>query len=125
MSAYVVVITLFALLSWGSAFSEDWLAAGRADGALIRAGELNDDTVMFVYDEGQMVIPLSMTMNNKEAFVDWTLQKLGHEARPQLVGGVQEMFFNLLSSCSGVPFEELTRGSRMIVGAETGEEHGE
>jgi len=37
--AYVAVIIIFALLSWGSAFSEDWLAAGRADGVLIRAGE--------------------------------------------------------------------------------------
>ena len=36
---YVVVIVVFAWLSWGSALSQDWLAAGRVDGALIRSGE--------------------------------------------------------------------------------------
>ncbi len=36
---YLVVIVLFAGLSWSSAFNEDWLAAGRVDGILIRAGE--------------------------------------------------------------------------------------
>ncbi len=36
---YVLAIVVFAWLSWGSAFSQDWLAAGRVDGALIRSGE--------------------------------------------------------------------------------------
>ena len=36
---YVGAVLLFAWLSWTSAFSEDWLAAGRIDGALVRAGE--------------------------------------------------------------------------------------
>ncbi|MDJ0813012.1 MAG: rhomboid family intramembrane serine protease [Woeseiaceae bacterium] len=36
---YVSAVLLFAWLSWTSAFSQDWLAAGRIDGALVRAGE--------------------------------------------------------------------------------------
>jgi membrane associated rhomboid family serine protease len=39
VAAYVATIVIFALLSWDSAFNQDWLAAGRVDGALIRAGE--------------------------------------------------------------------------------------
>ena len=39
MAAYIVAIVVFAWLSWTSAFSQDWLAAGRIDGALVRAGE--------------------------------------------------------------------------------------
>ena len=35
----IIVIVLFAWLSWTSAFSQDWLAAGRIDGAMVRAGE--------------------------------------------------------------------------------------
>jgi membrane associated rhomboid family serine protease len=37
--AYVATIIVFAWLSWNSAFNEDWLAAGRIDGVLVRAGE--------------------------------------------------------------------------------------
>jgi membrane associated rhomboid family serine protease len=36
---YVVTIVVFTLLSWNSAFSQDWLYAGRVDGEFIRAGE--------------------------------------------------------------------------------------
>lgn len=36
---YVVTIIGFAFLTWGSAWDLDWLAAGRVDGALVRAGE--------------------------------------------------------------------------------------
>jgi hypothetical protein len=89
---------------------------------LVRAGELSDETVMFVFDEGQMVVPLSLALENKEEFVDWTLQRLGVDARPAVVGGVQEMFFNLLSSASGIPVAQLTVGSELIVGEEPGAE---
>lgn len=92
---------------------------------LVRAGELNDETVMFVFDEGQMVVPLSLALENKEEFVDWTLQRLGTGMRPAVVGGVQEMYFNLLSSASGIPVAELTAGSELITGAEPPAETGE
>ncbi|MDX1500069.1 MAG: rhomboid family intramembrane serine protease [Woeseiaceae bacterium] len=36
---YVIVVCLFAGLSWRAMFSLDWLAAGRVDGADIRTGE--------------------------------------------------------------------------------------
>jgi membrane associated rhomboid family serine protease len=39
IAAYVVAVVVFAWLSWTSAFGQDWLAAGRIDGALVRAGE--------------------------------------------------------------------------------------
>jgi rhomboid protease GluP len=39
VAAYIVAIVVFAWLSWTSAFSQDWLATGRIDGALVRAGE--------------------------------------------------------------------------------------
>ncbi len=39
IATYIVAIVVFAWLSWTSAFSQDWLATGRIDGALVRAGE--------------------------------------------------------------------------------------
>ncbi len=39
IAAYVVAVVVFAWLSWTSAFGQDWLAAGRIDGVLVRAGE--------------------------------------------------------------------------------------
>ena len=36
---YVTLVLVFAWLSWSSAFGQDWLAAGRTDGVLIREGE--------------------------------------------------------------------------------------
>jgi membrane associated rhomboid family serine protease len=37
--AFVATIVVFALLSWNSAFNQDWFAAGRIDGVFVRAGE--------------------------------------------------------------------------------------
>ena len=37
--SYIIAVVVFAWLSWTSAFSQDWLAAGRIDGAMVRAGE--------------------------------------------------------------------------------------
>jgi membrane associated rhomboid family serine protease len=39
VAVYIVTILAFAWLSWTSAFTQDWLAAGRIDGVLVRAGE--------------------------------------------------------------------------------------
>mgnify|MGYP001555738331 FL=1 len=39
IAGYIIAVVLFAWLSWTSAFSQDWLAAGRIDGAMVRAGE--------------------------------------------------------------------------------------
>jgi len=39
VTGYIVVISVVAVLAGEAAFNRDWLAAGRIDGALIRAGE--------------------------------------------------------------------------------------
>jgi len=79
---------------------------------------LNEELVMFIFDEGQMIIPMKMVLNNKEEFVDWTVSQLSEGASPHEVGGVQEMFFNLLSSCTGRTVGDLTSGSHLISGSE-------
>jgi hypothetical protein len=90
----------------------------RARRHLVRAAALNEELVMFIYDEGQMIVPLKMTLENKEEFVDWTVAQLKHGASPHEVGGIQEMFFNLLSSCTGRTVGDLTSGSQLISGRE-------
>jgi hypothetical protein len=125
--AVVLCETATGFRSWGRTYNALLYAALTDAGLghfprvwdnLIRAANLADETVMFAYDEGQMVIPMDMVLNNKQAFVDWTLHKLGHETPAFVVGGVQEMFLNVLSSASGIPFEELTAGSELIMGEE-------
>ena len=74
---------------------------------------------MFFYDEGQMIIPLKMVTDNKERFIDWTVQQLGRGASPHEVGGVQDMFFNLLSICTGESIEALSAGSHLLSGSDT------
>jgi rhomboid protease GluP len=39
VAGYIAVISLIAVLAGGAVFNEDWLAAGRIDGTLIRHGE--------------------------------------------------------------------------------------
>ena len=90
----------------------------RARRHLVRAAALNKELVMFIYDEGQMIIPLKMVLDNKEKFVDWTVAQLDQGASPHEVGGIQDMFFNLLSSCTGRTVGDLTTGSRLISGQE-------
>ncbi len=53
-------------------------------------------------------------MQQKEAFVDWTLGLLEQGAPPLEVSGLQDLFFNLLSSSTGRSLEELTAGSRLL-----------
>lgn len=91
----------------------------RARRHLVKAAALNEETMMFIYDEGQMIIPLTMVMDNKERFVDWTVSLLNRGGSPHEVGGVQEMFFNLLSSCTGRSVGDLTTGSHLISSSDT------
>jgi len=39
VTGYIVIISIVAVLAGEAAFNRDWIAAGRVDGALIRAGE--------------------------------------------------------------------------------------
>ncbi len=86
----------------------------RARGHLKRAAELSGDQIAFIYDEGQMVVPLSLVVQQKEAFTDWTLALLNQDVLPLEVGGLQDLFFNLLSSSTGRSVEDLTAGSRVL-----------
>jgi len=86
----------------------------RARRHLVRAAALNDDTVSFLYDEGQMVVPMAMVLERKEAFVDWTVSLLSDGATLHEVGGLQDLFYNLLTSASGRSREDLTAGSRVL-----------
>ncbi|MFT5234559.1 MAG: hypothetical protein ACI9UQ_002605 [Candidatus Krumholzibacteriia bacterium] len=79
-----------------------------------RAAELSGDQIMFIYDEGQMVIPVAMVMRQKEFFTDWTLGLLGEGISRVEVAGLQEQFYNLLSVASGQSVADLTAGSQLI-----------
>ncbi len=86
----------------------------RARGHLKRAAEISGEQIMFIYDEGQMVVPLEMALNNREAFTDWTLGLLDQNVTRMEVGGLQDMFFNLLTKSTGRSLEELTAGSQVL-----------
>jgi hypothetical protein len=91
----------------------------RARRHLVKAAAINEEVVLFIYDEGQMIIPLAMVLEKKESFIDWTVRQLNHGASPHEVGGLQDMFFHLLSSCTGRSIGELTHGSKLLSGSET------
>jgi hypothetical protein len=125
--ALVVSETSFGIKVWGQTWNALLYAAltdiglnhfERARRHLVKAAALNKELVMFIYDEGQMIIPMNMVLDNKEEFIDWTVGQLSHGASPHEVGGVQDMFFNLLSSCTGRTVTELTSGSHLISGQE-------
>ena len=125
--ALVLSETAFGVKVWGRTWNALLYAAltdiglghfQRARRHLVKAAALNEELVMFIFDEGQMVLPLNMVLDNREEFVDWTVSQLGHGASPHEVGGVQEMFFNLLSSCTGRTIGDLTSGSHLISGSE-------
>jgi hypothetical protein len=86
----------------------------RARSHINRAAELSGDQIMFIYDEGQMVIPVAMVMRQKEFFTDWTLGLLGEGISRVEVAGLQEQFYNLLSVASGQSVADLTAGSQLI-----------
>lgn len=126
--ALVVSETATGLRVWGRTWNALLYAAltdiglghfDRARRHLVKASALNDETMMFIYDEGQMIIPLTMIMDNKERFVDWTVRLLNQGGSPHEVGGIQDMFFNLLSSCTGRSVGDLTTGSHLISSSDT------
>ena len=126
--ALVVCETATGLRVWGNTWNA-LLYAGltdiglghfeRARRHLVKASTMNKEMILFIFDEGQMVIPLAWVVRNKEGFVDWTVSLLNQGASPHEVGGLQDMFFNLLSSCTGRSIGDLTTGSHLISGSET------
>jgi len=87
----------------------------RARKHLIRAADLNDETMVFAFDPSQMAVSVDLVLARKVEFIDWTLSILGPEHPAQEVGGLQDLFFNLLSACTGQSVEELTAGSTVII----------
>jgi len=111
---------------WGKTANASLYAAltdvgmGRFDRArkhFARAGGLHEETVAFTWDAGQMIVPLEAVLQNKEAFVDWTLGLLEEGGSPLEVGGIQDMFFNLLSVATGQSVADLTAGSQLLSGS--------
>jgi hypothetical protein len=125
--AVVVCETATGLRVWGATGNALLYAAltdvglghyERARRHLVQAAALNEERIGFLFDEGQMMIPLAMVLENKEKFIDWTVDLLGQGGSPHEVGGIQEMFFNLLSFCTGRSFSDLTAGSKLISGSD-------
>ena len=125
--ALVVSETATGLRVWGQTWNALLYAAltdiglghfERARRHLVKAAAMNKEMILFIFDEGQMVIPLAMVVENKEEFVDWTVALLNQGGSPHEVGGIQDMFFNLLSSCTGRSVGDLTTGSHLISGSE-------
>lgn len=89
----------------------------RARAHLLRAAAEHDKTVSFVWDEGLMIIPLKMVLDNKEAFIDWTVNRLGNGGSTlHEVGGLQDLFLHLLESATGRNREDLIAGGTYIAG---------
>jgi len=86
----------------------------RARAHMNRAAELGGDQIMFIFDEGQMVIPMAMVLQQKEAFTDWTLGLIKQGTSRMEVAGLQDQFYNVLSAASGRSVADLTAGSRLI-----------
>ncbi|MBU8870036.1 MAG: hypothetical protein KOO60_04065 [Gemmatimonadales bacterium] len=87
----------------------------RARKHFIRAGDLGGDTFGFSWDPDQMIIPFEQVIARKKAFVSWTVSLLENgEASRQEVGGLQDLYFSLLSTCTGLSVEEITSDSELL-----------
>jgi hypothetical protein len=86
----------------------------RARRHMLRAAALGDESIAFMYDPGQMIVPVGLVLRQKEAFVDWTVANLNDGMTAHEVGGLQDLYFNLLSRITGRPVAELTEGSRPL-----------
>ncbi len=82
--------------------------------SMVRAGALEGKEVSFLYDPGQMAVPPELVLRRKEAFIDWTVARLDHGSSGFEVGGLQDMFLNLLSKATGLSRAALTEGSRTL-----------
>jgi len=86
----------------------------RARRHLVRAAALGGENITFLYDPGQMIVPVAMVLRQKEAFIDWTVRGLGDGLTAHEVGGLQDLYFNLLSRMTGQPVAALAAGSRPL-----------
>jgi hypothetical protein len=86
----------------------------RARAHLARATLLGGRAVGFASDERLLPIPRALVMQQRSAFIDWTVGLLPQGVSRTEVGGLQDMYFNLLYACAGRSLDELTRGSRVL-----------
>ncbi len=87
----------------------------RARKHLLRGGDLGGETFGFSWDEEQMIVPFQRSLDRKIAFVDWTVSRLDEGASSgQETGGLQDIYFNLLATCTGKSVDEITAGSQLI-----------
>lgn len=120
---------------WGGTANAAYYAAltdiglGRFERArkhLIRAADLQRTvgeeagTASFFFDPGQMVMPGDRVLEQKVAFIDWTARLLDGDHSPQEIGGLQEMFLQLLVAVTGQTLEELTAGSTTLLDRQQG-----
>ena len=127
-SALVLVETGDGLRPWGRTGQAALYAAltdvglgnfARARGHLLRAGRLGGRAIGFSCDEGLLPIPLALVTQQRQAFTDWTVGLMSQGASQTEVGGLQDMYFNLLCACTGRSLDDLTRGSRLLLPAES------
>ncbi len=127
-SALVFIESGTGLKPWGRTGQAAYYAAltdigfgnfDRARAHLVRAGGLNGKTILFACDQGLLPIPLAMVTQNQKSFIDWTVAHMGQDASRAEVAGLQDTFFNLVCACTGRTLEDVTKGSRVLVPAET------
>ncbi|MBK8167041.1 MAG: hypothetical protein IPK64_13960 [bacterium] len=123
-SAVVLVETGTGLLPWGRTGQAAMYAAltdiglghfERGRDHLVRAAQLGGPSLAFACDAGLMPIPLELALQQREAFTDWTVGLLAEGASRHEVGGLQDLYFNLLCACTGRSLDELTRGSHLLL----------
>jgi hypothetical protein len=84
-------------------------------GSRLQGGGGQEQTAAsFFFDPGQLTISLDRVLANKEAFIDWTAGLLAEQHSVLEVGGLQDMFLQLLVAATGQSLEELTAGSHPL-----------
>lgn len=118
-NALVLVETGTGLRPWGRTRQAACYAAltdiglgnfERARAHLTRAALLGGNTDSFACDAGLLPIPLELVTQQRSAFSDWTAGLLTQGVSRAEVGGLQRLYFNLLSACTGRGRDELTKG---------------
>lgn len=87
----------------------------RARQHLLAAANLNDETMAFAFDPDQMAVQTDLVLTRKEEFIDWTVGLLEEGVSTIEIGGLQDLFFNLLSAATGKDIQELHRGSTTLI----------
>lgn len=87
----------------------------RARRHLVLGATLVEKTLAFAFDPDQMAVRTDVVLARKEEFIDWTAGLLDGQASVQEVGGLQDLFLNLLSTATGQSRAELEAGSTSLV----------